>query len=122
MGRPIGNGFPSCLLNVAFESTDLQVCRTRLLCWNTSVSIVLQKSVVPWLVALFGLEYPVKTTADVVRQMVAALVKRDNIKGLAERYDQLAEQFPETVEAIADAVKYTAGPVGSAMPCCLSYH
>ena len=49
------------------------------------MSIVLQKSVVPWMVALFGLEYPVKTTADVVRQMVAALVKRDNIKGLAER-------------------------------------
>ena len=89
---------------------------------HKSVSTVLQKSIVPWLIALFGLEYAVKTTANVVRQMVAALVKRDNIKGLAERYDQLAEQFPETVEAIADAVKYTAGPVGSAMPCCLSYH
>ena len=89
---------------------------------HKSVSIVLQKSVVPWLVALFGLEYPVKTTADIVCQMVAALVKRDNIRGLGERYGQLAEQFPETVEAIADAVKYTAGPVGSAMSCFLSYH
>ena len=82
----------------------------------------MQKSVVPWLVALFGLEYPVNTTADIVRQMVAALVKRDNIKGLAERYDQLAEQFPETVEVIAEAVKYTADPVSSAMSCFLSYH
>ena len=92
---------------------------------HKSVSIVLQKSIVPWLIALFGLEYPVKTlktTANVVRQMVAALVKRDNIKGLAERYDHLAEEIPETVEAIADAVKYTAGLVGSAMSRCLSYH
>ena len=92
---------------------------------HKSVSIVLLKNIVPWLVALFGLEYPVKTlktTADVVRQMVAALVKRDNIKGLAERYDQLAEEFPERVEAVADAAKYSAGPVGSAMSCFLSYH
>ena len=89
---------------------------------HKSVSIVLQKSLVPWLIALFGLEYPVKTTADVVRQMVAALVKRDNIKGLDKRDDQLADQFPETVEAIAEAARYTAGPVGSAMSCCLSYH
>ncbi len=84
------------------------------------MSIVLQKSVVLWLVALFGLEYPIKTTADVVLQMVAALVKRDNIKGLAERYDQLAEQFPETVEAIAAAVKYTAGSI--ALPCPVVCH
>ena len=89
---------------------------------HKSVSIVLQRSVVPWLIALFGLEYPAKTNTDIVRQMVAALVKRDNIRGLDESYDQLAEQFPETVEAIADAVKYTAGPVGSAMSCFLSYH
>ena len=89
---------------------------------HKSVSIVLLKNIVPWLVALFGLEYPVKTTADVVRQMVAALVKRDNIKGLAERYDQLAEEFPERVEAVADAAKYSAGPVGSAMSCFLSIH
>ena len=54
--------------------------------------------------------------------MVAALVKRDNIRGLGERYDQLAAQYPDTVEAIADAVKYTAGPVGSAMSCFLSIH
>ena len=86
------------------------------------MSIVLQRSVVPWLVTLFGLEYPVKTTADIVRHMVATLVKRDNIRGLGDHYDQLVEQFPETVEAIADAVKYTAGLVGSAMSCFLSNH
>ena len=74
------------------------------------------------MVALFGLEYPVKTTADIVRQMVAALIKPDNIRGLGEGHDQLAQQFPDTVEAIAYAVKYAAGPVGSAMSCFLSYH
>ena len=54
--------------------------------------------------------------------MVVALVKRDNIRGLGERYDQLEVEFPETVEAIAEAVKYTAGLVGSAMSCFLLCH
>ena len=54
--------------------------------------------------------------------MVAAFVKRDNIRGLGDSYDQLAEQFPKMVEAIANTVKYTAGPVGSAMSCFLSIH
>jgi len=63
-----------------------------------------------------------KSVSIVLQKSVAALVKRDNIKGLAERYDQLAEEFPERVEAVADAAKYSAGPVGSAMSCFLSYH
>ena len=42
------------------------------------VSTVLQKSIVPWLVASFGVDCPTQITADIVRQMVRALVKRDN--------------------------------------------
>ena len=68
---------------------------------HKAVSILLQKSLVPWLIALFGIDYPSKITADLVRQMVAAIVKRDNIKNLGERYDALAEQYPETAEVIA---------------------
>ena len=43
---------------------------------------MLQKSIVPWLVAIFGVMYPAKITEDIVCQMVGAIVKRDNIKGL----------------------------------------
>ena len=48
-----------------------------------AVSIALQKSIVPWLIAMLGIDYPSTTTADLVRQMVATIVKRDNIKNLA---------------------------------------
>ena len=53
-----------------------------------------QKSIVPWLVAIFGVDYPTQITADIVRQMVAsgALVKRDNVKGLGERFDALVDE------------------------------
>ena len=57
------------------------------------------------------MDYLSKITADLVRQMVAAIVKRDNVKNLGKRYDALAEQYPETAEVIAKAAKYSAGPV-----------
>ena len=44
---------------------------------------MLQKSIVPWLVATLDVDYPTQITADIVRQMVGALVKRDNVKGLS---------------------------------------
>ena len=87
---------------------------------HKAVSILLQKSLVLWLIALSGMDYPSKITADLVRQMVAAIVKRDNIKNLGERYDALAEQYPETAEVIAEAAKYSAGPVCTSFGCFVS--
>ena len=34
----------------------------------------------------FGVDYPTQITADIVLQMVGALVKRDNVKGLSEKF------------------------------------
>ena len=84
---------------------------------HKAVSIVLQKSIVPWLIAMLGIDYPSNTTADLVRQMV---VKRDNIKNLGPLYDALADEYPETADAIAEAAKYVAGRVCTS--CFLSYH
>ena len=74
---------------------------------------MLQKSIVPWLVAIFGVDYPTQITADIVRQMVRALVKRDNIKGQGEIFDALVDEHPETFDMIAEAAKYFAGPVSA---------
>ena len=89
---------------------------------HKAVSILLQKSLVPWLIALFGIDYPSKITADLVRQMVASIVKRNNIKNLGKRYDALDEQYPETAEVIAEAAKYSAGPVCTSFGCFVSNH
>ena len=86
------------------------------------MSIALQKSIVPWLIALLGIDYPSTTTADLVRQMVAAIVKRDNIKNLGPRYDALAEEYPDTADAIAEAARYAAGRVCTTFVCFLSNH
>ena len=89
---------------------------------HKAVSIALQKSIVPWLIAMLGIDYPSTTTADLVRQMVAAIVKRDNIKNLGPRYDALAEEYPDTADAIAEAAKYAAGRVCTTFVCSLSFH
>ena len=89
---------------------------------HKAVSIALQKSIVPWLIAMLGIDYPSTTTADLVRQMVAAIVKRDNIKNLGPRYDALAEEYPDTADAIAEAARYAAGRVCTTFVCFLSNH
>ena len=45
--------------------------------------------------------------------MVGALVKRDNIKGLCERFDALVDEYPDTFDMIAEAAKYSVGPVSA---------
>ena len=91
---------------------------------HKAVSIALQKSIVPWLIAMLGIDYPSNTTADLVRQMVAAIDKRDNIKNLGPLYDALADVYPEleTADAIAEAAKYAAGRVCTSFVCFLAYH
>ena len=84
------------------------------------MSIFLQKSLVPWMIALFGMDYPSKIATDLVRQIVATIVKRDSVKNLGKRYDALAEQYPETAEVIA--AKYSAGPVCTSFGCFVSNH
>ena len=71
---------------------------------------------------MLGIDYPSTTTADLVLQMVAAIVKRNNIKNLGPRYDALAEEYPDTADAIAEAAKYAAGRVSTTFVCCLSFH
>ncbi len=41
--------------------------------------------------------------------MISAIIKKENIKGLSATYDKLAERYPLTVDAVAQAAKYAAG-------------
>ena len=86
------------------------------------MSIVLQKSIVPWLITILGIDYASNTTADLVLQRVAAIVKRDDIKNLCPLYDALADEYPETADAIAETAKYAVGCVCTSFVCFLSYH
>ncbi len=70
-----------------------------------------------WLIAMFGIDYVSNLIPDLLRQMIVAIVKKENITGLASTYDSLAEQleYPVTVDAVAESAKYAAGNF-----CCLA--
>ena len=76
---------------------------------NKSVAIQFQQVVVLWLIAMFGIDYPAEATPDLLRQMIAAIVKKENIRVLSATYDSLAERYPLSVDAVAEAAKYAAG-------------
>ena len=44
---------------------------------------------------MLGIDYPSNTIADLVRQMVAAIVKRDNIKNLGHCMTPLLMSIPK---------------------------
>ena len=87
----------------SFSQNPLVVLKSK------SVAIRLQQVVVPWLIAMFGMDYVSEATPDLLRQMIAAIVKKENIRGLSATYDSLAERYPLTVDAVAEAAKYAAG-------------
>jgi hypothetical protein len=87
---------------------------------NKAVAIRIQQVAVPWLIAMFGIDYIAEATPDLLRQMIAAIVKKENIKGLAATYDSLAGQYPLTVDAVAEGAKYAAGIFFVAFPCFLA--
>ena len=82
---------------ISFSQNPLVVLKTK------SVAIRFQQVVVPWLIAMFGMDYVSEATPDLLSQMIAAIVKKENIKGLSATYDSLAERYPLTVDAIAKA-------------------
>jgi hypothetical protein len=88
---------------ISFSQNPLVVLKTK------SVAIRFQQVVVPWLIAMFGMDYVSEATPDLLRQMIGAIVKKENIKGLSATYDSLADRYPLTVDAVAEAAKYAAG-------------
>jgi hypothetical protein len=88
---------------ISFSQNPLVVLKTK------SVAIQFQQVVVQWLIAMFGMDYVSEATPDLLRQMIAAIVQKENIKGLSATYDSLAERYPLTVDAVAEAAKYAAG-------------
>jgi hypothetical protein len=92
---------------ISFSQNPLVVLKTK------SVAIRFQQVVVPWLIAMFGMDYVSEATPDLLRQIIGAIVNQENIKGLSAIYDSLAERYPQdnplTIDAVAEAAKYAAG-------------
>jgi hypothetical protein len=72
-------------------------------------AIRIQQTVVPWLIAMFGIDYIAQVSPEILRQMIAVVVKKENLKGLGHTYDKLAEEYPHTVTELAERAKYAAG-------------
>ena len=77
---------------------------------------------------MYRIHYPDKDTPNIVRlvPVVAAIVKKGNIKGLGKSYEALAQEYqnpetadanPETADALAEANTYSAGPLAICLSC-----
>jgi hypothetical protein len=68
----------------------------------------LQGSLVPWLISRFGVTYKRDGSPDIVRNMIAALIARDDIGGLGREIDLLKDRHVKAFDAIAKKAWSTA--------------
>ena len=61
-----------------------------------------------WLIEIYVTDYITEAMTDILRQMIAVLVKKENIPGLRQNYDALAARYFHGVSKLADKAKYTA--------------
>lgn len=75
---------------------------------NRVVAQQLQLSLVPWLISRFGVAYKRDGSPDVVREMIVALIERDNISGLGKEIDLLKDRHAKAFDGIARRAWTTA--------------
>lgn len=68
----------------------------------------LQTSLVPWLISRFGVAYKRDGSPEVVRDMITALIVRDNIGGMAREIDLLKARHKNAFDEIAKRAWCTA--------------
>ena len=69
----------------------------------------MQKHIVPWLIALHGLNYTKATTAQLVRQMIVALCTEHDYLECSMSAEEAAKQYKIALNEAAEKVKHAAG-------------
>ena len=69
----------------------------------------MQKHVVPWLIALFGLNYTKAATAQLVRQMIVALCTEYEYLECSMSAEEAATRYKIALNEAAEKVKHAAG-------------
>jgi hypothetical protein len=72
-------------------------------------ALTMQKHIVPWLIALYGLNYTKNTTAQVVRQMIIALCTEHDYLECSMSAEEAAKQYRIALNEAAEKVKHAAG-------------
>ena len=69
----------------------------------------MQKHIVPWLIALYGLNYTKNTTTQVVRQMIIALCTEHDYLECSMSAEEAVTQYRVALNEAASKVKHAAG-------------
>jgi hypothetical protein len=70
---------------------------------------MLQRHVVPWLIALRGLSFAKTVKIDLIKQMVIAVLDADNLLQGNMTAEEAAAAYPVAFTDVAKKVKHAAG-------------
>ncbi len=69
----------------------------------------MQKHIVPWLIALYGLSYTKTITTQVIRQMIIALCTEHDYLECSMSAEEAAKEYRVALNEAANQVKHAAG-------------
>ena len=72
-------------------------------------ALTMQKHIVPWLIALQGLNYTKTATTQLVRQMISVLCAEHDYLECSMSAEEAAKQYKIALNAAAEKVKHAAG-------------
>jgi hypothetical protein len=72
-------------------------------------SSAMQKFLVQWLIAMYGLSYPKRVELDVLKQMIVAICDEQHFLRCTMSAQQAADMFPFALTDVAKRVKHAAG-------------
>jgi hypothetical protein len=71
-------------------------------------SSAIQKFLVPWLIAMYGLSYPKRVELDVLKQMIVAICDEQQFLRCTMSAQQAADMYPFALTDVAKTVKHAA--------------
>ncbi len=72
-------------------------------------ALTMQKHIVLWLIAMYGLSYTKTTTTQVIRQMIVALCTEHDYLECSMSAEEAAQQYRVALNEAANKVKHAAG-------------
>ena len=109
--KPFASNSNVCMKIIGIEQ-NLMACVFRqgplVLLQARPMTQKVQNNIVPWLLSRFGAAYKRDDGPNVVKEMIIALIKRDNMAGLADHIDLLKDRHALAMGHIAKKARITA--------------
>ncbi len=87
---------------------------------DRKIAIAIQKTMVPWSIAVFGFSFPKMQTLDTYREMMIAVINAEQLLPGHQDCAKVAKAYPVAFTDLLGKIKHAAGMYCAVMRTCFS--